>query len=284
MEQKHPLQREYRHFLESLKEQSRLRPGSLEVYERDLALLLDLYPDPQSTQALKKHLAGLAPATHQRKLTIWRTFLKTCSPKWQESISQFPSPRLRQKAPTFLTEKEVFLLEVACYKSKDQLRDRMLVGFALHLGLRLSEIIGLRIRDIEGAWVRIVRKGDKEQRLPFPESLRVIWQQWLGERRQDRPEDFVFAGRKLDSPMTSRSVQLLLKTIVKRAGIQKRISPHSLRHTFATTLASRGANLVALKELLGHENLSTTERYMHVTPEHLRDTLSLLNKPNPEKF
>jgi site-specific recombinase XerD len=224
--------------------------------------------------SIKEHLKKLAPATSLRKLIIWKSFLSTCDPAIKNLLNDIRLPKLRQKQPLFLTEQEAFLLEHACYKSSFLNRDRLLVGLMLQLGLRLSEVLHLKFQDFEGEWLRLVRKGDKEQRLPISAGLKNLFETWRTERHP-RPIDYVFEGRG-EEPLTSRGAQTIIERLRKAAKIEKKISPHALRHTFASSLAAKGASLAALKEILGHRKITTTERYLHVTPDHLRETLNLL--------
>jgi len=259
-------------YLAHLTNQRRLLPTSLQSYEFELRRMASLLKDLSPTQ-IAKSLSGLAPATARRKWMIWGGFLKFH--KLDRELESWPQqlPKLRQKLPRFLTEAEAFRLESACYRSSAIHRDRLLVAFGLQLGLRLAEMRQLRFSDIEGSWVRILRKGAKEVRLPLTPSLQVAIQFYRSEQHATAA-DFIFMGRR--GPLSARAIQKILERLGRLAGIEN-LHPHCLRHSFATRLASRGASLVALKELMGHQSLATTERYLHVTPEHLRETLGLLS-------
>lgn len=280
----HPLRELSQKYLMSLAEERRLLPKSIKHYELELSLLLNLLDRPDDLFPLRDHLRDLANATHIRKLSIWRAFLKTTPAPWNTALDGLRAPKIRRKQPVFLTDEEAFLLEQACFRSKTMTRDRVFVALALHLGLRLTEILNLRFSDVQEGWLRIMRKGAKEQRLPLSPSLLSIINQWKSERVAAEG-DWIFPGvvrLNREEPLTPRAAQLLLDRLVKIAGLQKSISPHALRHTFATKLASQGANLAALKEILGHESITTTERYLHVTPKHLEETLGIrrLTQPN----
>lgn len=293
---KDELERLKRQYLDRLKNQKRLGPLTLQQYEREIHQLIQsltkapspleicltpVSPVPVTlapaleSGILQNYLSTLSPATHVRKLIIWKAFLKECPTPWNTLLKDFDLPKLRQKLPLFLTEEEIFRLEQACYKISNCTRNRLFLAFALQLGLRLSEILNLRFSNIEKEWLSIIRKGGKEQRLPLSPSLQTLIHFWKGERKA-HPENWIFLGQS-GTPLTQRAAQKILKMIAQKADIQKKISPHSLRHTFATQLASRGASLPALKEILGHQRLTTTERYLHVTPEHLKETFQLLS-------
>lgn len=282
MIENHPLADLKSKFLEKLEKEKRLLRSTLCVYEQELNILLTELPEPEFEKTLIQYLSQKAPRTASRKMVIWRSFLKTCPHPWNEVLDKTPYPKVRKKEPVFLTEQEAFLLESASYHLPHTTRNRLLLACGLHLGLRLSEILYLRFQDVEGAWLKIRRKGDKEQRLPLTPSLQSLFHFWRTESFSKR-EDYVFASPS-GSPLSSRTIQKLIDRLRIKAGIKKKVTPHSLRHTFATHLAANGANLTALKEILGHERLSTTEQYLHVTPEHLRETIGLLKKNKAQRL
>lgn len=275
----HPLTLHLETYLRSLSEERRLQPSTLKIYEQELQSLLKKLPTPDDLSMIRASLRASSVATQWRKMVIWRSFLRECPVKWVSCLDGLKMPKLRSKQPTFLTDDEAFRLEAVCYKTKTITRSRLLLALAMNLGLRLSEILNLKFRDFDSNWVRIIRKGGKEQRLPVTQSLATLVNFWKAEGKFGS-DDWLFPGQK-SGPISPRMAQLWIKRLAKEAGIEKRISPHSLRHTFATQLASRGANLAALKELLGHQRITTTERYLHVTPSHLRETLGLLSLKTP---
>lgn len=261
-------------YLGRLRNERRLQESSLQNYSQEIELLQRIISEGDEKDLIR-HLASKAPSTHQRKLTIWKSFLQSCPSPWNELLKNAPQPKLRQKQPRFLTEEEIFKLENACFRTKKPSRDRLFIGLALQLGLRLQEILKLKVSDFETDWLRVVRKGDKEQRLPLTVSLQASFHFWKTEE-QPSPEEFIFRNSN-GQPISSRAAQKRLDELAKSAGLQNKLSPHALRHSFATRLASRGASLASIKEFLGHERLTTTERYLHVTPEHLRDSLQFLD-------
>jgi site-specific recombinase XerD len=275
----HPLDEFLTDYLSELESQSRLQPSTLKIYQGELKQLLNLMPTINDLPNLRAFLSKKSAATHVRKLVIWKSFLSTCPDPWRHLLDGLRSPKIRTKQPLFLTEEEQFRLETVCYKSSQLSRDRLFIALALQLGLRLREILELKFSDIELQWIRVVRKGGNEQRLPLSPALKMLIHSWREEINPE-PTDYLFGGRQ-GGAFSSRAAQLLLEKLRKMAGLQKKITPHSLRHTFASTLAARGASLVALKEILGHQKLSTTERYLHVTPAHLQETLSLLHAKSP---
>lgn len=273
-ESHHPLSKAAEEYLRVLQDERRLSTSSLRLYSRELRLLFRHLPQPKILEDVRTHLRNSSPATASRKLIIWRSFLETCNTPWRTALDSIQSPKIRQKQPLFLTEDEAFRLEHACYRSKEISRNRLLIGLMLQLGLRLSEVLALKFEDFEGGYIRLMRKGEKEQRLPLSHALATLLANVKQERRP-QPTDPVFGGRTQEV-LTARGAQVILESLRKLAKIDKKISPHSLRHTFASNLAAKGASLPALKEILGHKKITTTERYLHVTPDHLKETLNLV--------
>jgi site-specific recombinase XerD len=229
----------------------RLSPKTIELYGIELRLLYRLMSE--GLNAIAAHLAGVAPDTHARKLLIWKTFARTHRLDWYAILESMPKPKIVRGQPAFLTPDEVRRFRIAL--KEFDLDAQLFFELALSLGLRLSEIAGLNSNDIEGDWLKIRRKGGREQRLPLSNAIRAMLPPIQGRLFKRRP----------------RFYQRLIKQIAERAGITKDISPHALRHTFATQKAASGHSLRVLQECLGHQKITTTERYMHVTPDHMRE-------------
>jgi integrase/recombinase XerD len=157
-------------------------------------------------------------------------------------------------------------------------RYEMLFGLLLNSGLRISEALGLKIADVRildglARSVRVIGKGDKERLVPLPRAFGEVFGFWL----KDRPKgEYVFAravGQKAVSPQAARGY---LRAMVRQAGIEKKISPHKLRHTYATNLLNAGAELVDIKTLLGHESVATTQIYTNVGQERMEKVVGRL--------
>ena len=157
-------------------------------------------------------------------------------------------------------------------------RYELLFGLLLNSGLRISEALHLKASDVRlvagtAKSVRVVGKGDKERLVPLPEAFGAVFGFWL----KDRPKgEYVFArapGQKAVSPQAARAY---LRGMLQKAGIEKKISPHKLRHTYATNLLNAGAELVDIKALLGHESISTTQIYTNVGQERMEQVVARL--------
>jgi integrase/recombinase XerC len=179
-----------------------------------------------------------------------------------------PTPKAQRKLPRFLKVEEIFELihapDVATILGR---RDRALFELLYASGLRVSEVVSLDVVDLDlgGGWVRVLGKGAKERSVPFGAPAREALEAMLGDRpdvamQADVPLFVNFRGGRL----TSRSVAKILTRHLVRLASAKSLSPHGLRHSFATHLLAAGADLRTIQELLGHARLSTTQRYTHV--------------------
>lgn len=185
--------------------------------------------------------------------------------------------KVPRKLPVVLSLDEVAQL----FAAVAGLKHRAILMTAYAAGLRLSEVVALRIEDIDSRrMVLRVRQGkgrkDREVMLS-PRLLEILRLYW----RAERPRDYLFPGRDPDRPISPTSVQKICKAALKASGLKKRVSPHSLRHSFATHLLEAGADVKTIQLLLGHRHLSTTARYTHVSTARLHGTSSPLDRLPP---
>jgi site-specific recombinase XerD len=190
-----------------------------------------------------------------------------------DALPLIPFGKRPRTLPSVLSPDEVLrLLEAAAPG-----RDRTLLQVAYGCGLRLGELLHLRVADLDSArMVLHVRqgKGAKDRLVPLsPRLLHELRAYWL----RCRPRTWLFPGRTADGTMTSSNVQRRFARLVKRVGLGKRCSMHTLRHSYATHLLEAGVDLRTLQALLGHASLETTARYLHVSTQRLRQTPSLLD-------
>jgi tyrosine recombinase XerC len=221
----------------------------------------------------------LTKTSAARKLAAIRSFFEFCvRRKWVEDnpAKVVATPRLDRHVPRFLSEDEmVKLLEVPPSDDALGLRDRAILEFFYATGIRVSELVGADLDDIslDEKMVRVRGKGKKERLVPFGRKAAASLEAYLRVRPSfplvlGEPAVFLnYQGTRL----TSRSVQRLVTKYFKLAALWTKISPHALRHSFATHLLSRGADLRVIQELLGHESLATTQKYTHVDVKHLLD-------------
>ncbi|WP_455366808.1 site-specific tyrosine recombinase XerD [Kaarinaea lacus] len=186
------------------------------------------------------------------------------------------APKLGRSLPKFLSEGEVeALLEAPDLKDPLGVRDRTMLELLYATGLRVSELVALKMDQInlrQGV-VRVQGKGNKERLVPLGEEAQSWLEQYLGDaRHQITPaaaSDYVFTTRRR-SAMTRQAFWYLIKRYANKVGIKKHLTPHTLRHCFATHLLNHGADLRVVQMLLGHSDLSTTQIYTHVARERLR--------------
>lgn len=236
---------------------------------------------------LRRYLA-LIHASHNkstinRKLSALRTFFMYLVREGVISVSpaaNLSAPRIDRKLPTVLTVDEVSTLMDA-RPASDQLsrRDHAIFELLYSSGLRVSEAVGLNIGDLDfpQALVRVFGKGRKERIVPIGSKALEAIQDYLIERGRPGNDEALFLNHRRGR-LTARSIERNLKQRLLEANINRRATPHALRHTFATHLLDAGADLRSIQELLGHVSLSTTQKYTQVSVDHL---LKVYDKAHP---
>ncbi len=219
-----------------------------------------------------------------RKLTTIRTFLDFLIREGKitsNSAKLVPTPKGERRLPTFLTVDETFkLVETPDISSVLGLRDRAILELLYSSGLRVSELVGVCLNNLNlsASFVKVLGKGGVERIIPVGSKAASAIEKYMDKRPELKPkEDSLFlnsVGRKI----TVRSIARIVKKYTGISGIPKNISPHVLRHTFATHLLGSGADLRAIQEMLGHRNLSTTQRYTHASIEKI---MEIYDKTHP---
>jgi integrase/recombinase XerD len=286
-------------WLESLAYERGLSRNTLESYRRDLARLAeglqrDAVELPEATQAaLAAHLRrlrreGLAPRSLQRALVAIRGFyehLVTLGERADNPAVNLEGPRLFRGLPKVLSERQVeALLAAPDVATPLGLRDRAMLELLYASGLRVSELVGLRLSQLrlDAGFLIAFGKGSKERIVPVGEAAERWLRRYLAEVRTELAErgggrhDVVFVSR-LGAAMTRQGFWKLLLGYGKAVGVAE-VSPHVLRHSFATHLLEHGADLRAVQMMLGHADISTTQIYTHVHAARLR---SLYDEHHP---
>ena len=292
-------------FLEMLVAERAASPNTIAAYEADLCSCAESLVRrgetlmTATTEGLKAWLTDLvergryAPRTVARKISCVRQFylfqLRE-GVRHDNPATRLEAPRLNKTLPRFLSESEVSDLLDACSVpegvSNTQLRRRLVARAALELlytsGLRISELLTLPREALgKGDHMIVVRgKGGRQRLVPLSESAREAVKSLLQKQKNEASRSpYLFPGRVPTKPMTRQAFDRILRDVALRAGIDPiRLSPHVLRHSFATHLLAHGADLRALQVLLGHADIATTQIYTHVQSEHL---VRVLNEHHP---
>jgi integrase/recombinase XerC len=281
-------------FLDYLRDQRHFSRETVRAYETDLLQFGEFLeeehvegaapgPEGVDTLAVRGFVArmsrrGLSRTTIARKLSAVRSFLAHAVREGRIEVSPatgVPTPKLPRHLPRDLSVDEVFrLLDRIDTKTPASIRDRAILELLYATGLRVGELVGLCIDDLDlrERVVRALGKGNKERIVPFGRQAAEALSRWLDAsrelRRKSPAPEALFLNLR-GGALTDRSVRRILEQRLRDAAIQARVSPHALRHSFATHLLGAGADLRAIQELLGHASLSTTQRYTHVDTEAL---------------
>ena len=197
----------------------------------------------------------------------------------QDPTELMASPQRGLYLPTVLTLEEIDRIEAAVDMEHDEgMRDRAIIETLYSCGLRVSELCGLRFSDLflEDGYIHVRGKGQKDRLVPIAQTTVEVLRQWFAQRQKFKvlpaEADYVFVTAR-GRHMSRITVFHNIKRYAEIAGIQKDISPHTFRHSFATHLVERGANLRGVQAMLGHESIATTEIYLHLDRQHLREEI-----------
>ena len=284
-------------FVAHLKFEKNYSPHTVESYSRDLDQFLqhltagrsDREIDPSDLDhiTIREFLsrltrAGNRKATVARKLSVLRSFFRYLYREGhleRNPAKLVRTPRQPFRAPRFLSVPEIeSILTLPPADTMKGVRDRAILELLYASGLRVGELVGLNLVDLSlpRRLVRVRGKGNKERVVPFGEPSRASLDAYLETRRRilakrrNGPETTALFLNLRGGRLSARSVQRNLGAYIRRAALILDVHPHLLRHSFATHLLNNGADLRSIQELLGHESLSTTQRYTHVSIEHLQ--------------
>ena len=197
------------------------------------------------------------------------------------------APKLARSLPTVLTHQEIEqLIGAIDHSTKEGLRNRAILEVLYACGLRVSELTNLKLSNIylHISFIKVIGKGNKERMVPIGEEAIKHLEFYLQERNQmtnikTESEDIVFLNRR-GGQLTRNMIFMIIKALAKDAGIDKKVSPHTFRHTFATHLIEGGANLRVVQDLLGHKSIITTEIYTHLDMNYLKETIQMFHPRN----
>ena len=280
-------------YVRYLKLERGLSANTLEAYQRDLEKLLvfikredkhvlDVELTDLQTFAAGLHDIGIGPRSQCRILSGVRSFyhfLMVDGYRDDDPTELLESPTLGEHLPEVLSTAEVDQLEQSIDLSKwEGHRNRAIIEVLFSCGLRVSELVNLKLSNLylDERFVRINGKGSKERLVPIsPQAIKEL-AFWFNDRQQmtikPGEEDYVFLNRR-GAHLTRTMILIMIKRQAAEAGIKKTISPHTLRHSFATALLEGGADLRAIQAMLGHESIGTTEIYTHIDTTTLRQEI-----------
>lgn len=279
-----------------LKLEKGLSVHSIEAYLRDVGKLheyihlsdADKLPEAVSSEDLTQFLVvlnelGIHQRSQARLLSGLRTFYKYLL--LEDIVENDPtelidSPKLPRTIPDYLTVEEINLILAQIDMSRsDGQRNRAMFETLYGCGLRVSELVNLALTNLflEEGFIKVLGKGDKERLVPIdPASIKHIknYKNLVRVHQDIQPgeEDLLFLNRR-GKRLSRQYVFMALKDLVAKAGIDKKVSPHTFRHSFATHLVEGGASLRAVQEMLGHQSITTTEIYTHLDRDYLRQSI-----------
>jgi len=286
-----------KHFKNYLRLERSLSGNSVEAYVRDVEKLeeflelnkIDLAParvQEEHLSAFLKYIAELGLAAHSqaRMLSGIKAFFKYLM--LENEITEDPtelleSPRLPRKLPDVLSYEEIeTMLSAIDHSTPEGTRNRAIMEVLYSSGLRVSELTDLQLTNchFDIGFLRIIGKGDKMRLVPIGREAIKYTQIYLDHVRGDiapqkGSEDIVFLNRR-GGQLSRVMIFLMIKDTAEKAGIDKNVSPHTFRHSFATHLIEGGASLRAVQEMLGHESITTTEIYTHLDRDYLRQVIT----------
>lgn len=268
-------------------------PNTLDAYMRDIDKLLkhlrERGIDPTAATladlrdfAARLHDLGIGPRSQCRILSGVRSFYKFLQTDGfidDDPSELLESPQLGEHLPEVLTTDEVDRLEQVIDLGKwEGQRNKAIIEVLFSCGLRVSELVNLKLSDLFLAdrFIRVIGKGRKERLVPISDNAIRQLRFWFDDRNhmdiKPGEEDYVFLNRR-GAHLTRTMILIMIKRLGAEAGINKTISPHTLRHSFATALLEGGADLRAIQAMLGHESIGTTEIYTHIDTHTLRQEI-----------
>lgn len=279
-----------------LKLEKGLSNNSIEAYLRDVSKLHQYAiglknkptPDGISRQDLTTFMAelydlGLSARSHARVLSALRSFFDFLV--LENAIENNPcelieSPKIGRKLPEYLTINEIDqLISAIDLSTNEGHRNKAILETLYSCGLRVSELVNLKFSDLymDDGFIRILGKGNKQRLVPVSPSVNKELDLYTNHTRNHQKiqpgyEDFVFLNRR-GKNLTRVMIFTIVKNLAKEIGLKKNISPHTFRHSFATHLMEGGADLRAIQDMLGHESISTTEIYLHLSKKALKDAI-----------
>lgn len=291
--------KDYQYFL---KIERGLSENSISAYSQDILKLtkflhekeLDISPDTITSDILEQFVYSnaktIAPRSQARMISGLRNFFDYLifeDYREENPTDLLEAPKIGRKLPDTLSENEIneIISHIDLSKPEGE-RNRAMIETLYSCGLRVTEMIQLKISDLffEEGFIRVIGKGNKQRFVPINSYMIKLIENYKnlirsGIKIQKGHEDTLFLNRR-GKQISRNMVFMILKELTQKAGIHKTVSPHTLRHSFATHLLENGADLRAIQQMLGHESITTTEIYMHLDKSHLKQ---VVEKYHPRK-
>lgn len=272
-----------------------LSPNSIENYSYDIVKLIrfleeyhiEISPDSISEQEIQMFIYEIAKVVNERSqsriisgLRSFFGYLVFEGYRETNPMDLIEAPKIGRKLPDTISTEEIDLLIQAIDLSKPQgERNRAMIETLYGCGLRVTELITLRLSDLffEEGFIKVTGKGNKQRFVPIGEITQKYIELYKNTIRnhlkiENEFKDTLFLNRR-GKQLTRAMIFTIVKQLAEKVGLQKNISPHTFRHSFATHLLENGANLRAIQQMLGHESITTTEIYMHLDRTHLREVM-----------
>ena len=290
-------------FIDYLQYERNYSRKTTEVYQADLEAFKQFYEAVDSSLTWEEMPAdvirqwvvemmdkGNAATSVRRRLSSLRSFYKFLLRRGlvtRDPVHNLPSPKVEKKLPAYIREAEMDRLFDGDFFSEDYqgFRNRMILLTFYSTGIRLSELVGLAERDVDldQMQLKVTGKRNKQRIIPYGDEFGDNLRHYLAERstfaqQKQSADKSLFLDERSGQQMTPQKVRDIVKKYLSMVTTQRRNSPHVLRHTFATAMLNHNADLQSVKELLGHESLSTTEIYTHTTFEQLKE---MYNQAHP---
>lgn len=270
-------------FLNYLKVERNYSDSTIQSYERDIE---DFYIDNKNIlkvteEDVIKYLKKLNDkkmkrTTISRKISSLKSLYKYLNKKGISNINPTQYilyPRKEKKLPNYIEYNELENLLKISLEGKNNIRNNLIIELLYATGLRVSELVNIKLSDIDidSNTIRVIGKGSKERIVYFGEYAKDALSKYINIGMKNNLAKWLFSNKN-GNHLTTRAIELVIEKIIKKISLKTNVSPHTLRHTFATHMVNSGCDIRVLQELLGHENLTTTEVYTHITNEELRNT------------
>lgn len=277
-------------FIEYLSNEKKYSKETIKNYERDLEMFQTFLTIEHISnftkvtyQDLRRYLMYLyekkySKKTIARNISSLRTFYKyLCGEGYMKEnpSTLLTTPKLDKRLPNYVNYNELdLLMGIPDVNTPLGQRDALILEMLYSTGMRVSELVNLKLADISHGEVRVLGKGNKERIVLYGKVCEKKMMTYARDGRaklcKDPSNQYLFLNKN-GKKLSVRGVELIFENIVKKSGLKIHVSPHTFRHTFATHMLNEGADLKSVQELLGHENLSTTQVYTHVSNEHIRE-------------